>query len=111
MFQTKVVEKIVIHILYSITFFENHAIYDIMWKNTLEWGRPQHCMLHTQDYKYTQRLCIIYCFFHCNNGCTNVLQCYVIHTLPVFSLPHLSTLQTLMYSYLILVSPLTLLVG
>jgi hypothetical protein len=34
MFQTKVVEKIKTRILCSITFFsENHAFYEIMWKN------------------------------------------------------------------------------
>jgi len=33
MFQTKVVEKIKIHILCSIIFFfENRAVYEIMWK-------------------------------------------------------------------------------
>jgi hypothetical protein len=40
MFQTKVVEKIKIHTLYSITFFENHTVYEIVWKNTLEPDRP-----------------------------------------------------------------------
>jgi hypothetical protein len=34
-FQTKVVEKIKTHILCSITFFENHAFYEIMWKNSV----------------------------------------------------------------------------
>jgi hypothetical protein len=28
----KVVEKIKMHVLYSSTFFGNHAIYEIMWK-------------------------------------------------------------------------------
>ena len=32
MFQTKVVEKIKTHILCSVTFFENLAVYKIMWK-------------------------------------------------------------------------------
>ena len=43
MFQTKVVEKIKIHILFSriIFFFENSAFYEIMWKNIVERGRPQ----------------------------------------------------------------------
>jgi hypothetical protein len=27
--------------LYSITFFENHIIDEIMWKNIVELGRPQ----------------------------------------------------------------------
>ena len=104
--QTIVVEKTEIHILYSITFFENHAIYDIMWKNTVEWGRPQMtmccmriaCCISKATNTHTHRLCITYCFFHCNSGCTNALQCYVIHML---SLPCLSTLQTLMYSCMI----------
>jgi hypothetical protein len=39
MFQTKVVEKIKTHVLDSITFSENRAIYEIMWKNTPD--RPQ----------------------------------------------------------------------
>jgi len=37
-----VVEEIIKHILCSITFFfENCAIYEIMWKNIVEWGRLQ----------------------------------------------------------------------
>jgi len=41
MVQTKVVEKIKTHTLCSITFFENHTVYEIMWKNTIEPDRPQ----------------------------------------------------------------------
>jgi len=41
MFQTKIVEKIKTHILCSIKFFENRAIYEIMWKDTVEPGRSQ----------------------------------------------------------------------
>jgi hypothetical protein len=39
----KVVEKIKKHIICSIFFFfyENRTVYEIMWKNTLERGRPQ----------------------------------------------------------------------
>jgi len=37
----KIVEKIKTHILCSGTFFENRTFYEIMWKNTLERGRPQ----------------------------------------------------------------------
>jgi hypothetical protein len=40
MFQTKAVEEIKIHILYQYLLFENCAAYEIMWKNTVEWGRP-----------------------------------------------------------------------
>jgi len=40
MFQTKVVEKIKIHVLYSVTFCTvNLAICEIMWKNMLEPNR------------------------------------------------------------------------
>jgi len=39
MFQTKVVDKMKTHILCSVTFLENRAIYEIMWKNTMELGR------------------------------------------------------------------------
>jgi len=41
MFQTNVVEKIKIHILYSITFLENYTVYENMWKSIEEPGRPQ----------------------------------------------------------------------
>jgi hypothetical protein len=41
MFQTRVVEKIKTHILFPITFFsENRAVYEIMWKNIVQPGRP-----------------------------------------------------------------------
>jgi hypothetical protein len=40
MFQTKVVEKIKTHILCSVPFFENRAVYEKMWKNIVERGRP-----------------------------------------------------------------------
>ena len=36
MFQIKAVEKIKTHILYLITFSENHAVYEIMSKNMVE---------------------------------------------------------------------------
>jgi len=40
MFQTKFVEKINTHILCSATFFENRAVYEIMWENSAEPVRP-----------------------------------------------------------------------
>jgi len=44
MFLKKVVEKIKKHILYIFNnfffFFANHAVYDIMWKNNVNLGRP-----------------------------------------------------------------------
>jgi len=41
MFQTKFVEKIKKHILCSVTVFENRAVCEIMWKNSIEPGKPQ----------------------------------------------------------------------
>ena len=50
MFQTKVVEELKTHILYSIKFFffENRAVYEIMWKNILSADdntAHAHCMV------------------------------------------------------------------
>ena len=55
MFQTQIVENIKTHILCSVTFFENRSLFEIMWKNIVEWGRPQmtdntahaHCKIDT----------------------------------------------------------------
>jgi hypothetical protein len=41
MFQTNFLEDIKTHILCSITFPENHAVYEIMWKNAVQPDRPQ----------------------------------------------------------------------
>jgi hypothetical protein len=41
MFQKKAVEKIKKHILYSLSFLENRAVYEVMWKNTVQPDRPQ----------------------------------------------------------------------
>jgi len=71
MFQSEVVEKIKTHILCSVTFFfsENYALYEIMWKNIVERGRPQMangaCALHAGYLRlqiHTLRLCKTHCF-------------------------------------------------
>ena len=41
MCQTKVVDDIKTHILCPMTFAENRAVYEIMWKYNVERGRPQ----------------------------------------------------------------------
>jgi hypothetical protein len=88
------VEKIRTHILRSITFFpfENHAAYEIVWKNIVEPDRPQrpiwrmrftcwmnralslsiyththahtrtHIRTHTHVHTHTHRICNTYCF-------------------------------------------------
>ena len=41
MFQTNTVDKIKTRILSSVTFFKDPAIYEIMWKNSVQPGSPQ----------------------------------------------------------------------
>ena len=41
MFQTKFVEEIKTHFVFSHFFFENRALCEITWKNVVELGRPQ----------------------------------------------------------------------
>jgi hypothetical protein len=41
MFQTKVVEEIKHFMLNNVFFLENHAVYEIMYKNMVEPDRPQ----------------------------------------------------------------------
>jgi hypothetical protein len=41
MFHTKVVEKIKRLTLCSVTIFYNRAVYETMWKSTVERDRPQ----------------------------------------------------------------------
>ena len=69
MFQVKVVEEIKTHILLRVTFFsENRAGYEIMWKNTVGWGRPQmtiwrmHIACCITQATHTLTVCNTYCF-------------------------------------------------
>jgi hypothetical protein len=39
--KTKVVEKLEIRIISNNVFLKNHTVYEIMWKNIVEQGRPQ----------------------------------------------------------------------
>jgi len=41
-FQIKVVEKLDTHILHSITFSQNCAVYELMWKNMVQPDKPDH---------------------------------------------------------------------
>ena len=40
-FHTKVVKKVKTHILRSITFSKDRAVYERMWKNMVQLDRPQ----------------------------------------------------------------------
>jgi hypothetical protein len=91
MFQTKVVGEIKTHFVFN-KFFENRAVYEIMWKNTVQRGIPRMtwrtriaCWItkdkHTHNMQY-------FLLFYCNSSCKNAP--YVVLTLPVFSLRYLS---------------------
>jgi hypothetical protein len=89
MFQTKLVGKIKTRILCSATFFpEDHAVYEIMWKNAVVPKRPQTTIwrMHFACWvpKATNTLSeYVNLLFRCNNGCMNGPKCYVIRTQPV----------------------------
>jgi hypothetical protein len=46
MFRTNVVEEIEPHILYPVIFFDICALYDVMWNNILQRGRPRMTTWH-----------------------------------------------------------------
>jgi hypothetical protein len=65
MFQTKAVDKNQNNILCSIIFIENRAVYEVMWKNTIEPGRPQMTIwgMHIAFWiPKVLRLCNVCCF-------------------------------------------------
>ena len=91
MFRTKVVENIKKHIFMFNNFFsaENHAVYEIMWKNIVEPGRPHMTRWRMRIACWTAKTEThsgYFLLFHCNSGCTNAPECYAIHTLPVLFL-------------------------
>jgi len=73
MFQTKLVEKIKTHFVFRNFFFENRAIYEIMWKNIVQRCRPQMtiwrmriaCWIPMARHKHTHtlKLCNTRCFY------------------------------------------------
>ena len=69
MFQTKFVEKIKTHILYTVTFFENHAFYEITWKNILQPGTLIACW--TRKATNTHSECVILIAFPFKQCCSN----------------------------------------
>jgi len=44
MFQTTVVEEIKTRFMFNYFFFEDRAVYEIMWKNIVDRGSPQMTM-------------------------------------------------------------------
>jgi hypothetical protein len=55
-FQTNIVEKIKTRILCWITFLENHAVYELMWKNVVEPGR--------RSSQYSSCICLLQFVLH-----------------------------------------------
>jgi hypothetical protein len=64
----------------------------ILWDNVGKYCRAgqatdenmAHPTLHAEYLRLqTHNQNVVYIFLHCNNGCTNAPQCYVIRTLPV----------------------------
>jgi len=55
-FSEKVVQKIKTHILFSILFPENHSVYEIMWENMVEPGRPQMTIWRMRIACYTPKV-------------------------------------------------------
>ena len=95
MFHNSVVKKIKTHIFCSITFFKKHAAMKycgkILYSQTGHRWQHGSRILHAGYLNlktHTQNM-YTYCFFHCNNGCTNAPQCHVICTLSV--LFHINT--------------------
>ena len=89
--QTKVVQEIKKHILYSATifffFFENRAIYEIMWKNMVQRGRPQVTIW---------RMCIAYWktkATHIHTNCTT--YCFSTATMVVRTPSNVTFIRTL----------------
>ena len=68
-------------------FFQNCAVYEIIWKNMIERGRPQMTIWRMRvacwipEATNTHAGCAIFIAFHCNSGWTNTPWCYVIRTL------------------------------
>ena len=76
-----------------MTFFEKRVVYEIIWKKCCRPGQAtddnmdhSHFMLDTQDFKYTLRICNIYCF----STATTVEPSRLKVTLPIMILskPH-----------------------
>jgi hypothetical protein len=75
--------------MFNNIFFDNFAVYEIMWKNSVQPDRPQMTILcvrfvcwiseatHTHAHTHTDRIFNTYCF-QGNNGYANAPQCYVI---------------------------------
>jgi hypothetical protein len=89
MIQATVVEKAKTHILCSINCFDNRADCEVMWENMVDphrqpmtiWHMRIVCWVTKAEDTHSEYIVSYLLLFLCNNGCTNVPQCYVIRTL------------------------------
>jgi len=70
------------HFVFS-NFFLNRAVYEMVWKNIVERGRPEMTMWRLRIPCWIPKATnthseYVIPFFHCNNGSTNAHRCYVI---------------------------------
>jgi hypothetical protein len=95
MFQTQGVQKVRTCILYLTTFFQNYAVFEILWKNMLSqmcyrWQCNTAlvvCMLDNRLQTLTLEYVILGAIPQ-QQCVTNMPQCYVIHTLLCFKVVH-----------------------
>ena len=67
-------------VLNNFFSFQNHAVCEIMWKSTVELGRPcVYCRLDTSGYRHTLRICNTYCFFTATVILQKTPLCFVVH--------------------------------
>ena len=80
MFQTKLQRKSKHTFYVPKIFSEIRAVYEIMWKNTAERGRPQMAIWRMRIACWIPKSTDthLHVIFHCTNGYTNAPRCYVI---------------------------------
>jgi hypothetical protein len=69
-------------------FIGNYSDYEIMWKNILELDRPLMAIWHMHITCWIPKATdahpeYLILLFHCNSGCMNAPQSYVVCILPV----------------------------
>ena len=98
MFQTKVVQKIKIHILYSVTFPDNRAVYEVIWKNMIKPQSTDNNVIRRMRFARwitMARICNTYCFSTATVVTRTLLSvmCYV-HCLSCYSAELLNSVET-----------------
>ena len=77
--------------MFNNFFFVNCAVYELMWKNTVGWGRSQMtiwcmriaCWITRATHTHTHSQYVILIVLPLQQWFKNMPQCYVIRTLPV----------------------------